>query len=603
VIVCGFHLANVFTGQVLFEQPDIEKFRQQALDFGYDVEAYLKALEEVPVIDEKEFKGILAFLAEMAVMLAEQGLLELRSKEHARKLMESENALRESEARYKRLSENVPVIVYQCKVSPDGKVSFFYVSPQVKELIGVSAQDVLQDSSIFFDLIHPDYKEIVDKDIKSYSMHCLPFRQTVLLDCNGHYKWFEIISQSAQDSIDKSIRTGVVVDITEKKKMEERFLQSQKMEAIGLLASGLSHDFNNMLSIIRGYAEILIDEMEEKCLDSRQKVEEMQKAAERASSLTRQLLALSRQQTIFPQKLNINSVINDMLNMLRRLIGENINLSWLPAKNLWTVLMDPSQLNHILVNLCVNSRDAISGTGNITIKTAMVSFDDDLRTADIELAPGEYVLLSVSDDGSGLTPELKHKIFTPFFTTKDPGRGTGLGLSSVQNIVTQNNGFITVQSESGEGTTFKIFLPRIPGKADDMVKQEMEKVSVRGSETVLLVEEEPPLLKMTETILKTQGYRVLSALKPKEAILLAEKHKYEINLLITDVVMPEMDGSELIGRLRYFCPYTKVIYLSGHAFDNVAHHELLNYGRFFLQKPFSKTELLAKIREVLDDGG
>jgi len=399
----------------------------------------------------------------------------------------------------------------------------------------------------------------------------------------------------------------VIKDITDLKKSEEinfqlqeQLLQAQKIESIGRLAGGVAHDFNNMLGVILGHTELA-----QIHLDTTQPVfynlEEIRKAARRSADITRQLLAFARKQTIAPKVIDLNETVDGMLSMLRRLIGEDIHLAWLPGKELGPVNMDPSQLDQILANLFVNARDAIADTGKVTIETNNVAFDEAYCRVHADFAPGEYVMLAVSDNGCGMDAETLAHLFEPFFTTKEMGKGTGLGLATIYGLVKQNTGFINIYSEPGQGTTFKIYLPRHGGKAPPAPNEDMDSSMAHGNETILLVEDEPMILKMTTTMLELQGYKVLLAATPGEAIVLAKDHAGEIHILITDVVMPEMNGRDLARNLLSLYPNLKRLFMSGYTANVIAHHGVLDEGIHFIQKPFSMTDLAAKVREVLDE--
>jgi PAS domain S-box-containing protein len=390
----------------------------------------------------------------------------------------------------------------------------------------------------------------------------------------------------------------MVDDITERLTLESQFRQAQKMESVGRLAGGVAHDFNNMLGVILGRTEMAMDEADP-AQPFFSDLQEIRKAAERSANLTRQLLAFARKQTIAPRVLDLNETVESMLKMLRHLIGEDINLAWLPGKNLWPVHVDPSQIDQILANLCVNARDAIAGVGKITIETEPTAFDEIYSAMHAECVPGEYVLLAVSDNGCGMSREIRDKLFEPFFTTKEMGKGTGLGLATVYGIVKQNNGFINVFSEPGQGTTFKIYLPRHKGTAEQ-IRQEGPAEPPRGHETILLVEDEPAMLNLITLMLQRLGYTVLAASTPGEAIRLAESHAGEIHLLMTDVVMPEMNGRDLAKNLLSLYPHLKPLFMSGYAANVIVHHGMLDEGVHYIQKPFSKQALAAKVREALD---
>lgn len=399
---------------------------------------------------------------------------------------------------------------------------------------------------------------------------------------------------------------GVLQDITERKRTEEalkklqgQLIQAQKMESIGRLAGGVAHDYNNISSIIVGYSELGLQEVEPGA-PLYDYLTEINAAAKRSTDITRQLLAFARQQTISPKVLDLNDTIERMLKMLRRLIGEDIDLAWLPGAELWTVKIDPSQVDQILANLCVNARDAIANVGRVTIETRNVRLDRNDFEDQPDAVPGEYVLLAVSDDGSGMDPDLVEKIFEPFFTTKGLGKGTGLGLATVYGVVKQNNGFIHVSSEPQKGTTLRIFLPRHIGPARDAHREDTLQIPLGRGETVLLVEDDDAILKLGKKMLEDLGYDVLAAGSPREAVEQADGRNGRINLLITDVVMPEMNGRELSIALSTRYSELKTLYMSGYTANVIAHRGVLEDGVCFLSKPFSKFDLAVKVREALE---
>jgi PAS domain S-box-containing protein len=381
-------------------------------------------------------------------------------------------------------------------------------------------------------------------------------------------------------------------------KLEAQLRQAQKMESIGRLAGGVAHDFNNMLTIIFGHVQLaLMDENLSTPLHT--SLEEIRNAAERSADLTRQLLAFARKQIIAPLALDLNKSVGGMLKMLQRLIGEDIHLTWKPASNLWPVKMDPSQIDQILANLCINARDAISDVGKITIETENMVFDNDYCTTHLGFSPGEYVRLAVSDNGRGMDKETLSKIFEPFFTTKGIGEGTGLGLATVYGIVKQNNGFINVYSEPNLGTTFTIYLSRLEGKTGQTDKRCKQELPSHGHETILLVEDEPAILKITSLMLEMQGYTVLAASTPDEAIRVAGEYAGKIHLLMTDVIMPGMNGRDLAKCLLTGFPQMKHLFMSGYTANVIAHHGVLDEGVNFIQKPFSLPALANKVRDIL----
>ena len=398
---------------------------------------------------------------------------------------------------------------------------------------------------------------------------------------------------------------GVAHDITDRKRAEEekeklqaQLLQVQKMESVGRLAGGVAHDFNNMLSVILGHAEMALEKADPS-QPLHADLEEIRKAAVRSADLTRQLLAFARKQTVVPRDLDLNETIAGMLKMLRRLIGEGIELTWQPGADLWPIRMDPSQIDQILANLCINARDAISGFGMVGIRTENRVFDEPYCTAHPGFVPGEYVLLTVSDNGCGMEEETLACIFEPFFTTKELGKGTGLGLATVYGIVRQNNGFINVYSEPGRGTTFQVCLPRQAAMPEKLTERGAEGPAAQGHQTILLVEDEPAILSMTRMMLEHLGFTVLAAGSPSEALRLAERHPGQIHLLMTDVIMPEMNGRDLARNLLQLYPGLNRLFMSGYSADVIAPHGVLDEGVHFLQKPFSMQDLAARVREAL----
>jgi PAS domain S-box-containing protein len=385
----------------------------------------------------------------------------------------------------------------------------------------------------------------------------------------------------------------------EREKIQAQLNQAQKMESVGRLAGGVAHDFNNMLGVILGHAELALLQADEKH-ELYSDLKEIQKAAKRSADITKQLLAFARKEIISPKKLDLNDTVESMLNMLRRLIGEDIDLVWQPSANLWPIKMDPSQIDQILANLCVNARDAIAGVGKLTIETGRKTFDEVYCSENQGFIPGDFVLLAVSDNGCGMDKETLDNLFEPFFTTKDVGKGTGLGLATIYGIVKQNNGFINVYSEPGQGSTFKIYLPRLVADEDIDKAVPEKKATAGGTETILLVEDEPSILRMTRMMLERKGYTVLSAATPSEALEKAKNHSGAIDLLMTDVVMPEMNGRDLAGQITVLYPGICLLFMSGYTANVIAHHGVLDDGISFIQKPFSMADMTEKVREVLD---
>lgn len=517
------------------------------------------------------------------------------------KIKQSTTALRESEERLRLLVKNASdgLVI----INADGRQR--YVSPAAEKITGFPVAEL--EGRSLNTLIHPDdlqkvmvaWNEAVTFPEKSVTVEYRHIHKT---------KEWVFIEATAQSFLtEPAINGGIasVRDITERKKVEEenkhlqtQLAQAHKMESIGRLAGGVAHDFNNMLGVILGHTEMALDELSP-ANPLFTNLQEINTAARRSADLTRQLLAFARKQTVAPKVLDLNNTVQKMITMLRRLIGEDINLVWLPGENLHPVKMDPTQIDQILANLCVNARDAIADMGTVTITTETASFDEAYCAAHLGYSPGGYVLLEVCDTGCGMDANTLSLLFEPFFTTKEIGKGTGLGLAMVYGIVQQNNGFIKVLSEPGQGSTFKIYLPQHTSTAERMSKVETERMKKHGHETILLVEDEVMILNMAATMLQRHGYNVLPAATPGEAIRLAGVHSGAIDLLMTDVIMPEMNGRDLAGNILLLSPNLRCLFMSGYTADVIGHHSLLDKHVHFIQKPFTLKDLTAKVREVL----
>ena len=393
---------------------------------------------------------------------------------------------------------------------------------------------------------------------------------------------------------------GIGRDITERKRLEDQFRQSQKMEAIGQLAGGVAHDFNNLLTVIAGNAELLFENPTLDSPHARECLQDIKQAGLKAASLTRQLLAFSRKQLLAPELLNLNDLIANLEKMLRRLIGEDVVLVTDLAPDLWRVKADPGQIEQVLLNLAVNSRDAMQQGGRLTITTANAILDPDLLRINGPSRSGDAVLLSVQDTGCGMDEITRARIFEPFFTTKEVGKGTGLGLATVYGIVSQSNGHIEVSTEVGHGTTFHIYLPRHQQSAASIEGTAPGPIEPRGTETVLLVEDEDMVRNLLRDILVQAGYTVLEARQGAEAVRVCEQYGAPIHLVITDVVMPEMGGTELVRRLTRLRPQIKFLYISGYTDDALIRQGMRREEVSFLHKPFTRQVLTQKVRDILD---
>jgi two-component system, cell cycle sensor histidine kinase and response regulator CckA len=418
-----------------------------------------------------------------------------------------------------------------------------------------------------------------------------------------HIAWHNSLIHDRQGKIVGTLSAGDDISDRllaerEKSKLFAQLQQAQKMESVGRLAGGVAHDFNNMLSVILGYSQMVLAKTEQNS-PLYQDLLEIHQAAERSANITKQLLAFARKQTITPVVLDLNETIEHMLKMLRRLIGEDINLVWMPAKDLWPIHMDISQVDQILANICVNARDAIKGVGRITIETEAVTLDREHCLADSETVTGDFVCLSISDDGCGIDRTIIAQIFEPFFTTKEMGQGTGLGLSTVYGIVEQNKGFIKVYSEPGKGTTFRIYLPRHHADGGTTRQQNLAPMGRGQGETILIVEDEAAILRLTAKFLRDLGYDVITANNPLAAIALVKDQCRTPHLLITDVVMPEMNGWNLAEALTAIFPDLKCLFMSGYTASVIAQQGIVETDRHFIQKPFSANTLAAMVRKAL----
>ncbi|MGO8787746.1 MAG: PAS domain S-box protein [Terriglobia bacterium] len=393
---------------------------------------------------------------------------------------------------------------------------------------------------------------------------------------------------------------ATMIDITERKCLEQQFLHSQKMEAVGRLAGGVAHDFNNLLTIITGYGQMLQRNLEPGS-SMRAHVDEVLKSGERAAALTRQLLAFSRRQDFSPRVLDLNAVVSNTEKMLHRLIGEDVELLTVLPAGLGVCRGDPGQIEQVIMNLAVNARDAMPAGGTLTLETANVDLDETYARGHIPVKPGSYVMLAVTDTGCGMDAATQAHIFEPFFTTKESGKGTGLGLATVYGIVKQHGGNIWVYSEAGQGTAIKIYLPRIEIGATQVETKRPTTRELRGSETVLVVEDEPSVRSLMVRLLRSMGYWVLEASRADEALMVCLRHKGPIHLLLTDVVMPQMSGRDLLDRLRPLRPDIRVLFTSGYT-EEAVHRRVLEGGAAFLQKPFMEEALAGKVRDVLDEG-
>jgi PAS domain S-box-containing protein len=506
---------------------------------------------------------------------------------------QAEFAVRISEGRYRSLFENMQEGYAYCRMLTEdgGLPDFEYLDVNeafdrltgLKDVVGKRVTEVI-----------PGIRETNPEVFETYGRVAStgkPEKFETFVDALGI--WFSVSVYSPA----RGFFVAVFDNVTDSRRMEEQLRQSQKMEAVGRLAGGIAHDFNNLLTVINGYGELLLRRIGE---DSpvRKEVEQIRQAGERAALLTRQLLAFSRRQVLQPKVIDLNAVVSGMDAMLRRVIGEDVELRTIPGEGLGSVKADPGQIEQVILNLAVNGRDAMPGGGKLTVETGNAFLDEEFSSKHPYVAVGPHVLLAVSDTGVGMNEETQAHLFEPFFTTKEKGKGTGLGLSTVYGIVKQSQGYIHVYSEVGKGTTVKIYLPRADGEAEAV--SPAPSTEPKGRETVLVVEDEGSVRELVEKVLTGKGYRVLTASDGNEGLRVAEGHPDPIHMLLTDVVMPGMGGRELAGRLEAARNGMKVLFMSGYSEKAVSRHGILEDGLAFLQKPFSSETLLRKVRETLD---
>jgi PAS domain S-box-containing protein len=598
----------------LVQPNNIEELANQSPVLLPSFQAGLQSMIFVPLISKDQVFGVLSLRATKPHAYADHDLKlvesigDLIAGAIANAQLYSERkqmgeALRKGEERFRDLYDHAPLGYHE--YDAEGRITS--VNRTDFEMLGYTAEEMIGHPMWEFNIEGEALRDQVlaklagtsppgrnlERTYRKKDGSTLPVlvEDRLILDQNGRIK---------------GIRS-TIQDITARKQAEEdkaslreQLRQSQKMEAIGKLAGGVAHDFNNLLTVIHGYSELMLNSLDQ---DSRlrQDVQEIMHASDRASSLTRQLLAFSRKQVLQPQVLDLNADVSNMDKMLRRMIGEDIELVTLLVKDLGRIKADPGQIEQVLLNLAVNAKDAMRNGGKLTIETANVKLDENYARSHVGVTPGNYVMLSMSDTGVGMTPETKERIFEPFFTTKEKGKGTGLGLSTVYGIIQQSGGNIWVYSEPGLGTTFKIYLPTIEGDTESFRPAAVPTKLLQGSETVLLVEDEEMVRKLACTVLEKNGYRVLEASSGDKALdVVRGQNGNHIHLMVTDVVMPGMSGRQLADRLVSLRPELKVLYMSGYTDNAIVHHGVLDPGIAYIQKPFTPDALATKVREILD---
>jgi two-component system, cell cycle sensor histidine kinase and response regulator CckA len=560
----------------------------------------LRGLLAVPIWLNNEVVGALQFLAHEMSEPDEDLLTVLTTAAKQlgqfieRKL--AEESLRTSEARYRALVELCPDAIF---IRQEGRIVF--INSAATKLLGAENPEQIVGGEML-DLVHEDYHSSVKERMKqlSDSAQPLPFVEEKFLRLDGSAVPVEVGAVPFVFAGKPAVQV-IARDLTLRKSLEAQIRQAQKMDAIGTLAGGVAHDFNNILTVISGYSEVLLARL---APDDplRAPVEQIHKAGARAASLTRQLLVFSRKQVVEPKILDLNAIVKDTEKMLKRLIGEDISLTAVLDPKLGRIKADAGQIDQVLMNLAANARDAMPRGGKLTIETAKVQFDAEYASAHPEVRPGPYILLAVSDDGFGIDSATLSHLFEPFFTTKGLARGTGLGLATVYGIVKESGGHISVYSEVGSGTSFKVYFPRVDEEVALTETPKPEAPETKdGKETVLLVEDEEDVRTFTRHLLHSFGYKVLDASDGVEAMRVSEQHQEPIPLLISDVIMPRMGGRQLAENLKSIRPDLKVLFISGYTDDAIVRHGVLQSDVAFLQKPFTPTALASKVREVLEN--
>ena len=507
----------------------------------------------------------------------------------------AEEELRQSQQMLRIHFEHTPLAVVEWDL--DFRITAW--NPAAEGIFGYSKQEAVGQHGSF--IVPPQFRQYVDKVWQDLLHRSGGTRNTNdNLTKDGRTITCEWYNTPLVDESGRVLGVASLVhDVTERVALEERLRQSQKMEAVGRLAGGVAHDFNNLLTVILGYSQILAEGVPagSRLADS---TAQIKSAADRASGITRQLLAFSRKTVLSPRVINLNDIMLNLDSLLRRLIGEDIEVLTAPANDLGSVKADPGQIEQVIMNLALNARDAMPHGGKLTLETSNEQLDEAYAQRHRPTVSGRYVMLAVTDTGHGMTPETQARIFEPFYTTKEVGKGTGLGLSMVYGIVKQSGGYIWVYSEPDRGTTFKIYLPRVDQPAETTGSENRSKSVQRGTETILLVEDDPQLRQLSSSVLAHCGYKVLTANGPEEGLAVCKENHREIRLLVTDVVMPRMNGRQLADQILQISPNVKVLYISGYTSNAIVHYGVLDAGLWFLPKPFTLSALVAKVREVLD---
>jgi len=602
VVIDGVHMANVFSGQLFLSPPDEAKiafFREQARRFGFDEDDYLRAVREVRIFTPERFRAALRFLSRLAELVAGMGLT--RKKE-----LEAVEELLRNERRYRRLLESTNTVPWELDVE-SGR--FTYMGPQIETLLGYPPGS-WKDLETWAERVHPEDREATLSFCRERTRrgedHDIEYR---MLTREGAVRWIQDVITVSEDPDGRTRLVGFMRDVTEareaeqeKRKLREQLFQAQKMESVGRLAAGVAHDFNNYLSSITGYSQLArMFDLPRETLDSY--LEMIEAAGDKCALLTQKLLAFSRKQVLEMRVVDMNRLLENLLKLLERVIGEDIVCELHPAPALRLIRADPVQIDQVMMNLAVNARDAMPEGGRLIIETANVDIDEAYAAGRARVRPGPHIVVSVTDTGQGMSPEVQSRIFDPFFSTKERDKGTGLGLSTVQGIVEQHSGWVNVYSEKGRGTTFKLYFPATSQtEAEDDALRAPEELR-RGSERILVVDDNPSVRRLILDTLGPLGYELTEAENGREALAACEAAEGGPDLLITDVVMPGMNGRELAEEVRRRHPGCAVLFMSGFTDNVIAHHGILEPDVLLLQKPVTPTMLSLKIRQALDGRG
>jgi len=555
------------------------------MEYGEKVYGLLTVSTPIDFITTKEEQSLFQEIAgDISFALHTIGVEEERK--------QAEEALKKSEEKLKVIFDESPNVMMIMDYE-NGEI--LNVNQAARHILGYEKKTLLGKH---FSILFPSESELTRNNLlEKLSIHGSVFESQKFVRADGSGLPTDLSATLIPWDKGKAI-LATFRDVSEQIRLENQFFQAQKMEAIGVLVEGVAHDFNNLLTTIIGSSDLMIMSIG-KDHNLRKNLEDIRKAGKRAASLTRQLLLFSRRQILEPKVINLNDVILDMDKMLRRLIGENIDLETVLAPDLGRVEADPGQIEQIIMNLAVNAKDAMPRGGKLTINTANVELDEAYVHSHADVTPGPYVMMAISDTGTGMDEETLSKVFDPFFTTKEAGKGTGLGLSTIYGIVKQSGGNIWVYSEPGKGATFKIYLPRVEKKTGGTEAVEAAAESLTGSETILVVEDNEMVRDLAQTIFQHYGYRVLTAQDGEEAIRVSQEHDGPIDLMLTDVVMPGMSGNEVVKRLNTLRPEMKVLYMSGYTNNVIVHHGDMDRETAFIQKPFTMESLVCKVKEVI----